>query len=155
MNTMFNPNGRIGPVIFRNAAFVLIAIGAVFSLLPGVVPSLTMLSFASLLLAYPWAVIWIKRLHDAGKPGWIFVIILAVWLIVSWVVSYVISPPAPPPANPADPSAVMASMTAQMQATAIPATISSVIIALLFVFAGNALLKTDPEENAYDHGSSI
>src|SRR5262245_63266199 len=127
MNTMLNPRGRIGPVTFRNAAMILIAIGAILSLLPLATPALAALSFVSLLLIYPWIVIWVKRLHDAGKSGWMFLVVLVVYLIASYLSSLFITaqfaPPQPPVADPADLSAVMASMTAQMRAIAIPRAI--------------------------------
>ena len=154
MNTMLNPQGRIGPVTFRNAAMILIAVGAILSLLPLALPALTALSFVSLVLIYPWVVIWVKRLHDAGKSGWMFVVVLVLYLIASFASSYFISaqfaPAQAPVANPADLSAAMASMTAQMQAAALPNAIVSVVISLAFVFAGNALLRSDPAPNVYD-----
>ena len=67
MQTIFNPFGRIGPTTFRNTALILLAIGACLSLLPWVRPDMALLSIASLLLFYPWLVIWVKRFHDAGK----------------------------------------------------------------------------------------
>ena len=154
MNTMLNPQGRIGPVTFRNAAMILIAIGAILTLLPLALPALAALSFVSLLLIYPWVVIWVKRLHDAGKSGWMFLVVLVLYLIVSSASSQFISaqfaPAQAPVANPTDLSAVMASMTAHMQATALPSAIVSVVISLAFVFAGNALLRSDPAPNAFD-----
>ena len=154
MNTMLNPQGRIGPVTFRNAAMILIAIGAILTLLPLALPALTALSFVSLVLIYPWVVIWVKRLHDAGKSGWMFVIVLVLYLIANFASGQFISaqfaPAQAPVADPTDFSAVMASMTAQMQATALPSAIVSVVVSLAFVFAGNALLRSDPAPNAYD-----
>ena len=149
MNTLFNPQGRIGPVTFRNAALILIAIGAVISLLPLVQPALAVLSFASLLLLYPWVVIWVKRLHDAGKPGAMFMLILVVWLVTGVTASFLITRRFVPPQAPVDPRNVMASMAAQLHATALPGTIVSAVIALAFVLIGNALLKSDPALNPY------
>jgi uncharacterized membrane protein YhaH (DUF805 family) len=153
MKTMLNPQGRIGPITFRNAAMILIAVGAVLSVLPAVSPALTVLSFVSLVLIYPWLVIWVKRFHDAGKSGGMFLGVLVLWLIVSLVATFFISaqfaPPQAPVANPIDLSAVMATVTAQAQATALPSTIVSAVISLAFVLAGNALLRSDPEPNAY------
>jgi uncharacterized membrane protein YhaH (DUF805 family) len=88
MNTMLNPQGRIGPVTFRNAATILIAIGAILTLLPLALPALTALSLVSVVLIYPWVVIWVKRLHDAGKSGWMFVIVLVLYLIASFASSF-------------------------------------------------------------------
>ena len=153
MNTLLNPQGRIGPVTFRNAAMILIAIGAILSLLPLALPALTALSFVSLVLIYPWVVIWVKRLHDAGKSGWLFLVVLVLYLIASFAASLFISaqfaPAQAPVVDPADLSVMMANMAAQAQATALPSAIVSVVVSLAFVFAGNALLKSDPAPNEY------
>jgi uncharacterized membrane protein YhaH (DUF805 family) len=109
-----------------------------------------MLSLVSLALIYPWVVIWSKRLHDAGKSGWMFLLVLVLYLVASFAVSYYISQQFGPPVDPnADLEQMMAAMTQAAQATAIPSTIASVVISLAFVFAGNALLKGDPGPNAY------
>ncbi len=146
---MFNPRGRIDPVAFRNAALVLIVIGAILSLLPLVQPALTMLSLLSLALIYPWIVIWVKRLHDAGKSGGMFVGVLLLWLVAGVAANLLITRRFVPPQPPVDPHHIVASMTAQMRASALPGTIVSVVLALIFVLAGNALLRSDPESNAY------
>ena len=149
METILNPFGRIGPVTFRNTAIILIAIGAMFSLLPLIRPELAMLSFASLLLFYPWLVIWVKRFQDAGKSGKMFLAVLVLWFITGVAVNRLIVArfiPAPPPV---DPHFVMASIIAQMQANALPGTIASVIISLAFALVVNEELKSDLGENAY------
>jgi uncharacterized membrane protein YhaH (DUF805 family) len=149
MEAIFNPFGRIGPLAFRNTALILILIGACFSLLPLLNPGLAALSFASLLLFYPWLVIWVKRFHDAGKSGKLFLAVLVTWVIAGVAVNRLIVArflPAPPPV---DPHFLWASMVAQMQASALPSTITSVIISLAFALVINEELKSDPAENAY------
>jgi uncharacterized membrane protein YhaH (DUF805 family) len=149
MDVLSNPMGRIGPAAFRNTALVLIAIGACFSLLPWLRPDMALLSFVSLLLFYPWCVIWMKRLHDAGKSGKLFLAILAVWMVIGVAVNHFIVArfiPAPPPM---DPHFIMASMKAQMQANAVPGTIAGALVALAFALFVNAELKSDPGENEY------
>jgi hypothetical protein len=147
MKTMLNPQGRLDPVTFRNAAMILIAIGAIFSLLPVVQPALTMLSFLSLVLIYPWIVIWVKRLHDAGKSGWMFLGVLVLWVVVGQAANFFIVRRFVPPQPPVDPHNLLASVTAQMQANALPGTAVSVIIALAFVLLANALLRSSPQSN--------
>jgi len=152
MKTLFDPEGRIDPATFRDAALILIGIGAVLSLLPLAAPSLALLSLASLLLLYPWGVIWVKRFHDSGKSGWMFLIVLVLWIAVGAGARTLITGrfgPAQGP-RPTNLSEAMATMTTTMQATALPGTIVSVILALAFVLIGNALLKSDPGPNAYD-----
>jgi len=149
MESILNPFGRIGPAAFRNTALMLIAIGACFGLVPWVRPDMALLSFANLLLIYPWVVIWVKRFHDAGKPGTWFLVVLVVWLIVGFAANRLIVSrliPAPPPV---DPHFVWASVMAQMHANALPGTIVSVIISLAFALVINEELKSDSGENAY------
>jgi uncharacterized membrane protein YhaH (DUF805 family) len=148
MEIFLKPSGRIGPAIFRNAALILIAIGAAFSLLPWLRPDMALLSFASLLLFYPWLVIWVKRFHDAGKSGKMFIAVLVLWLIAGYAANrFVVSRFVDLP--PVDPHFVMASMAAQMHANALPGTIVAVILALAFALVINEELKSDPGENAY------
>jgi uncharacterized membrane protein YhaH (DUF805 family) len=155
MQTFFNPMGRIGPDAFRNAALILIAISAAIALLPLVAPQLAMFTFASLALLYPWAVIWVKRLHDAGKSGKLFLAILAAWWVVSAIASWFISSqfgtPIVPPTDPADRAnfSVVAAMTEQMVAVALPAMIANAVISLVFALLINEQLKSDPQQNAY------
>jgi uncharacterized membrane protein YhaH (DUF805 family) len=151
MDTLFNPKGRIGPVTFRNNALILVGIGVLMGLVPLVWPS-PLLAIIGLVLLYPTAVLWIKRLHDAGKSGWLFLGVFVVQLGLGLAANFlIIRPMAPPqaPVNPGDVAAVMANASAQMQATAIPTTIVSLVIGLAVVLIGNALIKSDPGPNAY------
>src|SRR4051812_3093323 len=113
MDTLFNPMGRIGPVTFRNAALILIAVSAAIGLTPLVLPQLWWLSFVSMVLIYPWAVIWVKRLHDAGKSGWLFLAILVAMMIVSFLANRFLTsrftppPPTPVPGQAVDIAAIM------------------------------------------------
>ncbi len=148
--TMLDPKGRLGPTGFRNAALILIAVGTALSILSVLSPALMLLGFVSLALIYPWVVIWSKRLHDAGKSGWLFLLVLVLYLIATFAASYFIGQQYDPPVDPnADLEQMMATMTEAAQATAVPSTIASVVISLAFVFAGNALLRSDPGPNAH------
>ncbi len=149
---MFNPKGRLRASGFQTAALILIAIGAIFSILPVVNPALATLGIVSLVLIYPWVVIWVKRLHDAGKSGWLFLAVLVVWLIVSFAASAWISAqfgPPPDPNAPTDLETIMATMGETARATAVPSTIASVVISVVFVVGLNAILKGDVGPNAY------
>ena len=152
MTIMLNPKGRLGPGGFWTASLILIAIGAILSILPALNPVLAILGIVSLVLIYPWIVIWVKRLHDAGKSGWLFLVVFVLWLIVSLAVGAFITAQFGPDTDPAaatDLAGMMAAMNETTRATAIPNTIASVVVSLIFVFAGNALLKGDPGPNAY------
>lgn len=149
LGALLYPDGRIGPVTFRNAALVLIAIGAGMGLMPLVWPSL-ILSFVGMVFIYPWAVIWVKRFHDAGKSGWMFLAVLVPWLAVQmtagWFISRQFGMATPAPGTPAE---IMAHALVQMQAIAIPGTIASTVIALAVALVVNEELKSQPGENKY------
>lgn len=150
LGTLLYPDGRIGPVTFRNAALVLIAIAAGLGLVPLVWPSL-LLSFVSMVLIYPWAVIWVKRFHDAGKSGWMFLAVLVPWLAVQmaagWFISTQFGLGQPAPGTP--PAEVFAHAAANMQMIAIPGAIASTIIALAVALMVNEELKSQPGDNKY------
>lgn len=149
---MLNPQGRLGAAKFQTAAFILIGVGAVLSLLPLASPTLGILGIVSLALIYPWVVIWVKRLHDSGKSGWLFLLVLLLYLIVSFAASSFIGAqfgPEVDPATSADFEAMMAVMSESIRLTALPNTIASVVISVAFVFGANAILKGDPGPNAY------
>lgn len=150
IDTLFNPMGRIGPGTFRNAALILIAVGAALSLMPLLLPALWMVSLASMLLLYPWAVIWVKRFHDAGKSGKWFFAVLALLMIASLTANHFItSKLAPPPPQPGQPVDIAAMMQAQILATALPATIIAVVLSLAVALIINEELKSDPGENPH------
>lgn len=152
--SVLDPTGRMGPGAFRDAAITLILIGAVISLLPWINSSLMSLTYASFLLIYPWIVIWIKRFHDAGKSGWMFLTVLVPWLIVGGVVSRLVIIPYFAPdfasARPTDIPSALANARALQESIALPGTIFSVIFSSIVTFGVNALLKSDPGPNAYD-----
>lgn len=152
-NVLFSPSGRLGPASFQKAALILIVIGFVLSLATLISVSLGIIAgVISLALIYPWIVIWVKRLHDAGKSGWMVLLVILVYLIVSMIASQIITGmfgSAAPAAAPTDFSGMMAMIQAQAQATALPNAIVSALISVIFVFAGNAILKSDPGTNRF------
>jgi uncharacterized membrane protein YhaH (DUF805 family) len=151
LGTLFYPMGRIGPATFRNAALVLIAAGACISIMPALAPALWALSFLSFVMLYPWVVIWVKRLHDAGKSGWWFLAILAAMIAASATANHFITArftPAPPVPG-SGPIDIAAVMKAQVVAGALPGTIIGVVISLAFALIINEELKSQPGENAY------
>jgi uncharacterized membrane protein YhaH (DUF805 family) len=150
LQTLLYPDGRIGPVTFRNAALVLIAAGAAISLTPVALPALWLVSFAGLLFLFPWVVIWVKRFHDAGKSGWWFLAVFLPWFVTGAIANHFISAEfglAPP--QPGQAVDILGFMRAQVQAIALPATIASVVISLAFALVVNEELKSQPGENAY------
>lgn len=150
-SVLFNPQGRLGPAAFQKAALILIVIGLVLNLLPVISFALTALSALGILLIYPWVCIWVKRLHDANKTGWLFLAVLVAWLVVGWIAGMIVVGVFGGAAvtSGGDFSSMMQSMTAASRATALPSAIISALIAFAFVYVANMLLKSDPNPNQY------
>ncbi len=154
-----SPKGRIGPAAFQQAAIVLIVIGFVINILPMFSMGLGMiLGLVGLVLVWPWLCIWIKRLHDAGKSGWMVLLVIVVLIILNVISSQLVNR-----ITGFDQAAMqeamvnakggfmgMISASAEMSKDMIlPRAIASVVVGLIVVFGGNMLLKSDPEENQY------
>ncbi|WP_440957279.1 DUF805 domain-containing protein [Oceanicaulis sp. LC35] len=157
--SMFSANGRMAPADFQKAGLILVAITFVLGLSPLILPvAVTLLvSVISLVLIYPWVCIWSQRLHDAGKSGWLFLAILVAWLVVGYVGSQTVSSIFAGEATrmvanameTGNPDAMMQASEAASKATALPGSVMNALIAIGFIFAGNAILKQDPQENRY------
>ena len=82
-SVFFSSNGRMGPKDFWIAALILI-VGWFLSL------ALHLLAFVAwLVIAYAWICILSKRLHDAGRSGWLILVPVAVGcaaVIISMVI---------------------------------------------------------------------
>ena len=159
VSSMLTANGRMAPSDFQKAGLVLIAISFVLALSPLVLPFAvaTLISFLSLVLIYPWVCIWSQRLHDAGKSGWLFLAVLVLWIVLGLIVSQIVTKIAGGEAaqmmtaamETGNPDAMMQATKATSQATALPTAVLNAIVAFAMVFGGNALLKSDPQENRY------
>ena len=82
--SMMSANGRMAPADFQKAGLILIAISFVLALTPLVLPVVLaslLTIIVGLALIYPWACIWSKRLHDAGRSGWMFLVVLVIWIV--------------------------------------------------------------------------
>ena len=90
-NLLFSPSGRIGPGQFMSGVTVLVVISLILSLLPVFVPALVLLNIIGLVFLWCWVVLWVKRYHDGGKPGWTCLIPIIVYLIVGVIAGFVIS----------------------------------------------------------------
>ncbi len=158
LNLYFSPKGRIGPSVFQQSAIILIVIGFVLNMLNMFVPMLMPLTvLAGFVLLWPWICLWVKRLHDAGKSGWMLLLVIFVMIVLSMISSFIVRLFVK--INPADVQAAMANahgfaemMKAGMAANKplmLPNAIAGVIVQLIVVLGGNAVLKSDPEENHY------
>ena len=92
-NTLFSPNGQIGPMDFMRGVYVLIAVSFLINLLPMV--SATMAApfkILMLVIAYCWVVLFVKRFRDGGKSGWMVLAPIAVSLIAMFIHNSAVPP---------------------------------------------------------------
>ena len=72
-NLLFSPQGRISSADFMRGGYILVLAAIALGLLHLVNTAIALvLGFLNILLMYAWAVLWIKRLHEGGKSGWMF-----------------------------------------------------------------------------------
>ncbi len=157
-NLYFSPKGRISPEVFQKSAITLIAISFVLNVLPLVSFALAALfGLVGLVMVWPWICIWIKRLHDAGKSGWMLLLVLLVMIVLSSIFSKVINSmfgvsQAEMQAAMSGADGIMGMFSAAAQASKsiiLPNAVSAAAVGLIVVFGANKFLPSDPEENQY------
>lgn len=157
MNLLFSPKGRINSTDFMRGVIVLIVISAILTLLPLAHPKLMMVGMLGLILYWCWIVLYIKRLHDAGKSGWLVLAILVVFIGVSYFVgNFVQSTFAPDVKQAMDAASTSGDLTEVLalageltKKLALPSAISSSVVSYGVAFLVNKFLSHDPEENQY------
>jgi len=172
-NLLFSPSGRIGPGAFLKGIGILAVIGAVITALPLISFELgSALSLAGLVLLIPMFFLVIKRLHDAGKSGWLSILFVILIGIVASVLQYVAvqmtGGTAMAEMNAATDELARSGgsfneiMTASAQLaaeygptiaknTAIPSAIAGLVGTMLGAVLTNLILKQDGHENQYGH----
>jgi uncharacterized membrane protein YhaH (DUF805 family) len=164
--TFFNPNGRLSRGQFLQAALVLIAISfvsALSGLVPGTQAAMAASSVATLVgfvVMYMWIAIWVKRLHNAGTTGWMFLLIGFGWLILSQIVNTTVQMVVAPEMNTAMAEAMssdgfmaMFEIAAEYGARlAIPVGLANALVSLVYAAGLNALLSNKTEDNRYGPG---
>ena len=90
-NLLFSPSGRIGPGQFMSGVKILVIIAVVLAILPALVPALVMLNILGLVMLWCWVVLWVKRYHDGGKSGWMCLIPIIIYIILSLIVSTILA----------------------------------------------------------------
>lgn len=165
-NLLFSPVGRIDAHSFKRGAVILLTVNVLLwqawliSLGAGV-----MAFFASLILVYCWGCLFAKRLHDASKSGWMYMLIFVIFLVVSYVVGGILFGMLSPEIaeevqnlqesidmdNP-DMEYLLGVYDRMFRAMSLPFTISYLAVGLGLAFGINAMLKTDPDPN--EHGDS-
>ena len=81
----FSPDGRVTPAQLQTAALVLIGAGFILTILPLISLWLSPVGLLGLVLAWCWVVLLVKRMRDAGRPGWHCLI-----PIVGFIIAYLI-----------------------------------------------------------------
>ena len=77
----FSPQGRISSAEFMRGGFILVLIAIGLGLVMLVNPVVgKILAIADIVLMYAWAVLWIKRLHEGGKSGWMFFLYILLYI---------------------------------------------------------------------------
>ncbi len=163
-NLYLSPKGRIGPAAFQQAAIILIVISFVLNVLPLLLSGFTaILGILGVVLIWPWICIWIKRLHDAGKSGWMLLLVILVMIILTTISTRIVYMVTDFDQAAVQEAALKAGggfmdiIKASGEATkpiVLPSAIAGAIVQLIIVFGANKLLKSDPEENQYGPAAS-
>ena len=156
VSALMSPNGRLAPSDFQTGALILIGVGFLTSL-SAITANGALIGISALIgfaMIYPWVVLWRKRLHDAGHSGWMFLIALIVWIIVSAIFGQIVTmvfagDMTQAAAELGSFSDILRAQQQIAQQTAIPSAIASAASSLIVVIGGNAVLKSDPETNKY------
>lgn len=169
-NLLFTSGGRIDARAFQKGALVLLTINVLLwqawlvSMGAGVIAF-----FASLVLIYCWGCLFAKRLHDASKSGWMYLLIFIIFLIVSYIVGSVLFALMAPDIvveaqglqetidmdNP-DIEYLLEVYNRMFKAMSMPFAIGYLVTGTALAFGVNALLKTDPNPNEYgDSGNTF
>jgi len=170
---LFSPDGRIFPEEFRKGAIVLLAFNFVLWLTWYTSLGLALLaSIVALASIYCWACLFIKRLHDGGKTGLLFIpiligFIIAAYLIVPTLVALILpeneqaltkalelkelqeSLGSGANADPEDVREFFGLMFEVYQAAALRMAIIFFFAGALTAFLFNRKLKSDPEPNRW------
>lgn len=157
-NLLFSPSGRINSGEFIKGAVLLIVLGILLSV-PGILEMgdglETVAMLLSFLLIVPWIFIWIKRYHDAGKPGAmclvpIFIYIIGFIVMVIFLMGDIIALMFSEAAM-SDPESIEAEVEALTKEMTMPVAIGSTVWSLIIAFGFNAMIKHQPEENQFGH----
>ncbi|PHS35116.1 MAG: hypothetical protein COA91_13610 [Robiginitomaculum sp.] len=146
---LFSPNGSIGSAEFMRAGFILVAIAALLGVVAYLMPQMSdPLGYLQFLLLYPWAVIWIKRLRDGGKSGWMFLVYLLIYVVLAIIAFLIVGGGEIMKLSMEAASEGMGKdeMTAKAEAIArsiqIPSMIVGAIVSLIILYIGD---KTIPK----------
>ena len=163
---LFSSGGRINQEKFYKGAVILLAINF-FGWLAwfGGLAAGMLASLFSLVLIYCWGCLFAKRLHDAGKSGYLYLVLLLIFIVISWLMGALLMGIFTPEVvdfqvelqeissrkTPTMDDVVdMFNLIERMYVmTAIPKAISFLLSGALIAFGVNAKLRSDPNDNQY------
>jgi len=160
-NLLFGPNGRISPSDFMRGATILIVVQFILGLLPLISMGLAMvLSIVSIVIIYPWVCLFMKRLRDGGKSGWLCIAVILVWIVLSMIIGMVINTvmmagagasqeAMQAAAESGDLSTVMDAAGSMAKKTAIPSAVAGAVVSYLIAFIVNKVIPHDANDNQY------
>lgn len=148
-NLLFSPQGRIGPSDLWKGLIILLVVQIALAVLSAFSPmAISMLfSIIGIALIYPYVCILGKRLHDNGKSAWWVILVILVYLILSWIVTlallslFGLNPMTMAGAGPD-------SMADYKQASLLPSLIGAIVLTGILGFV-MAALKSEPGTNKY------
>lgn len=160
-NLLFGPNGRISPADFMKGSLVLIIISFILGLLPLISMSLSMIfGILGLALIYCWVCLFMKRMRDGGKSGWMCLVPILAFIVASFISGMIVSAimvggmagneeALAAAAESGDISAVMDAAQGMAKKTAIPSAILGAVVSYLIAFVTNKVVGHDANDNQY------
>ena len=164
-NLLFSPSGRIDSSEFYKGGFILIALGVLLGLTSLISPQIgKIFSFISILLIYPWVVIWVKRLHNGGKSGWMVLVYLLIYVVLMLIAMLIVMglfgggeyfKMIMDSANGDISQAEMETRAAAYgKSIMIPSNIASIAVSLLTMFIGDKATPNDSGDNQFGPGET-
>lgn len=166
LNLLFSPTGRINAAAFLKASYVLIALGFIINCMPAISYELSsLINLLGLVLIWCWVVIFVKRLHDANKSGWVSLAPIIAFVVLLFIASQLVATlfggdlvkeMEAASLEAAENGSISDIMRVTMeyakplaQKLAIPSAVSQAVVSLVIVLITNAALKSDPNNNQY------
>ena len=164
---LFSPSGRIdGRSFYRGAVILLVANVLLWQAWLLGMGAGFVAFLLSLILIYCWGCLFAKRFHDAGKSGWLYLLVFVAFVIVSYLISSVFLAmlssdivrevqelkETMDPNNP-DVEYLMGVYSRMFKAMVLPFTLGYLITGAAIAFGINAILHSAPGPNQYGSSS--
>ena len=90
-NLLFSPSGRIGPAVYLKGIIIIAVLGFLLNFTALLGPAAIIGGLLGLVLFYCFIALGIKRSHDAGKSGWMVLIHIIIYFVVSTIFGFIVS----------------------------------------------------------------